>query len=72
MIWEYKVVTMEYRRADLEERLTRLGKDDWELVTLQPMDEESSKFIFKRPKQTASFSGTPAEQERAWRLFQET
>ena len=46
MTWEYLVVSP---MAKLQEQLTGLGKDGWELVTIRTWTTTSPDMILKRP-----------------------
>ena len=50
--WEYTVETWKpgWLQGDIEKRLNELGKDGWELISLQWWDEGSSAtIVLKRP-----------------------
>jgi hypothetical protein len=56
----------ERRSAFARRYMNSLGKDDWELVGIQPLTGTSAYYIFKRPAQEGDFATetpTTAEQE---------
>ncbi|QBD79932.1 hypothetical protein EPA93_29700 [Ktedonosporobacter rubrisoli] len=47
------------RRSTFARRyLNSLGKDEWELVSIQPLTSNSAYYIFKRPAREGDFADT--------------
>jgi hypothetical protein len=58
-------VSGERRSAFARRYLNSLGKDDWELVGIQPLTGTSAYYIFKRPAQEGDFAEeAPASTEQ--------
>jgi hypothetical protein len=49
------------RRSGFARRyLNELGRESWELVSIQPLTANSAYYIFKRPAQESDYAETPA------------